>query len=69
MSLQAGEGEVMTGTGLPLSILMPRYFTCPNTNNKIFSLDFQLREGSNAILSEPQPWITYLYVYLLLHIL
>ena len=64
MSLQAGEGEVMTGTGLPLSILMPRYFTCPNTNNKIFSLDFQLREGSNTILSEPQPWITSFHVYL-----
>ena len=55
MSLQVGEGEVMTGTSLPLSILMPRYFTCPNTNNNIFSLDFQLREGSNTITSTMNP--------------
>ena len=55
MSLQVGEGEVMTGTRLPLSILMPRYFTCPNTSNNIFSLDFQLREGSNTITSTMNP--------------
>ena len=43
ISLQVGEGDVMRNVDIPLRLVMPRYFTCPNTKNAIYDIDFQIR--------------------------
>ena len=42
MSIQVCEGDVLHGVDIPLQLLLPRYFTCPNIDNEIFTLDFQV---------------------------
>ena len=42
MSLQVCEGDVIRGQAIPMILVWPRYFTCPNTNNDLFGLNFQV---------------------------
>ena len=42
MSLQVADGDVMRGVTVPFHFLLPRYFSCPNTENSICGVSFQM---------------------------
>ncbi len=42
MSLQVAEGDKIRGQSVPFHFLLPRYFSCPNTTNSVFSVSFQM---------------------------